>query len=245
MHRHTFVFLLSSLPTLIAAAPPTTNPSSSLAIPTSQTNQPPISIELANATLTDVTAALSKATNTHIVATHDDSADRYTLRVRGGQFWDIFERLDRQFPITLTPSLPQDHAELALRQRNGPASSQVRIGDFMIYAREVSRTRKESPLLLHWAIIADPRINIAKVELTSLDVVDEHGTRTSMGGKTDAVHWSRSRHLSLQTKLMEPATPLGTNLWMKATMQLDVGQPVGVKVELHDIRVKSSPARGL
>jgi hypothetical protein len=244
MHSRMVIIALSTIlvGALSASSPPATQPAADNLRPT----QPPITIDIKDTTLRDVAAALSKATNTHVIAYRSTEAKKFTLNSRIGPFWEIFDELDRQFPLTFAFARPDDAAELAVMHaaRRPPRAI---AGDFMVYGSVAVRTRPDSPLILHWGIVSDPRMRISAVRVPSLQAEDDHGNKYTAKANTDSNSSDSNRHWTLQTVLPEPTAPAGTTLSVKATLNVGIGEgfeltdPVTIHVQFKDVPMRPNP----
>jgi hypothetical protein len=133
-------------------------------------NPPPISIELHNASLSQVAAALSKALGVPLES-QGATDESYTLSATDKPFWEIFLALSRQHPLAL-----QDNgASLNLiRQSNGMTNGFIQ-GPIAIFPTSLTRTRTVSPqadpaaqrrpenLSFSFLTAFDPRLRIARL----------------------------------------------------------------------------------
>jgi hypothetical protein len=198
--------------------PAATRPAFIQSNPVLKTTQPPISVDLQNATLAEVAAAFYYATDTPCIAWSPSENDlsrkgdlyrlRWTLSVTNKPFWEVFEALNRQHEIGFVfPRMPHD-PNLILVPLRPRGRTCVYAGNFMIsLGGAVRAPRPEGPLFLQWVFAADPRVRLASVAVPTLTVIDDRGEKLEV--RTEKLGVSEVHLVSLRSTLSEPPTKLG------------------------------------
>lgn len=189
---------------------------------------PPISIDVKNATLPEVGAALTKA-GVPIDGMPPKAAekdDRFTLTAVEQPFWEIIRQLSSQHPLAITSSggrMRLSHSPTGLRQF-------TRSGGFIIYPLTLQRTSSLDPqrdppagvtpprYVLRFEIVADPRMHISQTvgQLGSV-MIDDKGNELPTdpkelprGLEEGLIAQSSNTNILEQSIIVEPKAVAGT-----------------------------------
>jgi hypothetical protein len=188
-------------------------------------NLPRLSVDLHNAPLADVTAALTKATGVVFTA-GSGSRGTFTLSVKDRPFWDIFEELSRQTALAYAPS--PNGIEIGTRAADGRA---VVSGPLLVQATVAAPgaaggaargpgAARRGPVrpepvwpegtryVLTLTAIGDPRLLAGRRDLDVADVRDENGRPFKV--------------LAVSPKEFGPVTIASTGPWNPRTADYDL-----------------------
>lgn len=163
-------------------------------------NPPPISIDVKDASLAEVAAALNKAMGERMSAAgagfttvdNGPGGSTYTLKAVDEPFWDVFMKLSKQGEIQVQP-----YQGLQLIRSNTGIRRGVVSGPFCVYAQSLSYQRtvdlqkdvgeelQPASLMLSYGVAIDPRVQLIAYTTPVLSsVMDDAGNELLKAGFT-------------------------------------------------------------
>jgi hypothetical protein len=155
---------------------------------------PAISLDVRDATMTELAGALSKATGLAI-GVEGENGRRYGVRAVERPFWEVFEELSAQGGVSLASS-----RGLVLVPKTPGVEGGVRMGPYLVFADHSAAQDGTRPLKGAWrlgvSVGVDPRVPVVQYvapEVTS--VVDEKGRELvkRAGGVAKKGEWVAAR----------------------------------------------------
>jgi hypothetical protein len=158
-------------------------------------NPPGISIDVKDASLTEVAAALNEATGAGFTAIEGSMEGvSYTLKAVDEPFWDVFMKLNQQGEFAV-----QSVQGLRLRRTTGGMRRGVVSGAFLIYGQSLAYQRmadlqrdageelQPGRLTLSFGVAVDPRVQVVAYAPVMTSVKDDLGNELVKAGGRAAV----------------------------------------------------------